>query len=191
MSLQWYRAAICCWKKTQAGYTRQVTNALQHFTKIFSFIIWLGLMIAWQFLLEFVWRKNYCDLVSLLSTYFGAYDSLITKINGFQSVTNILDLFLDLFWDWLCTSHEIHLEPRRVRSNAFCINDAASCNIWKHKLGPSISLWKSFQTVYGLSIFADHRVWLLTLESSSIALKIPNDACTTLRQKLIGCSKLS
>ena len=101
-------------KKTHAWYTRQVTNACQHFTKIFSFIIWLGLIIAWQFLLENVCWKNYCNLVSLLSTYFGANDSLITKINGFQSVTDILDLFLDLFWDWLCTSHVIHLEPWRV-----------------------------------------------------------------------------
>ena len=64
-------------------------------------------------------------------------DSVFTNVNKFQSITNILDSFLDLFCDWM-----IHFEPWRMHLNAFCINDATSCNIWKFKLFLSNSLWK-------------------------------------------------
>ena len=94
----------------------------------------------------------------LLSTFFGANDSLFTNINKFQSISNILHSFLDLFCDWLCTSHMIHLEPWRVHSNAFCINDTTYEHLnWSRQ----IPCEKSFQTVHGLPISTDPRVWLL------------------------------
>ena len=76
--------------------------------------------------------------MSLQSTFLGTNDSLFSNVNKFQSTNNILDLFCD----WLRTSRMIHLEPWKVHSNAFCLNDATSCNIWKFKLVPSNSLWK-------------------------------------------------
>ena len=53
--------------------------------------------------------------------FFGVNDSLFTNINKFQSISNILDSFLDLFCDWLCKSHMINSEPWRVHLNALCI----------------------------------------------------------------------
>ena len=67
---------------------------------------------------------------------------MFTNTNEFKSISNILHSFLDHFCDWLCTSHMIHLEPWRVYSNGFCINDAASCDTWKFKLVLSNSWWK-------------------------------------------------
>ena len=100
--------------------------------------------------------------MSLQSTFLGVNDSVFTNVNKFQSITN----FLDLFCDWLCVAHMIHFELCRVHLNAFCINDATSCNIWKFKLFLSNSSWKELP----------NGIWFAYIcQLSGLALKIGVD----------------
>ena len=138
-----YVYVYCCWKNSHwvcpAGNRCSLTihNNFQFYT-----IIW-----PHYWMTSFTWicvKKNiiYCDIMSLQSTFLGMNDSVFTNINKFQSISNILDSFLDLICDWLCASHMIHLEPWTVHSDEFCINDPMSCNLWEFKLVPSNSLCK-------------------------------------------------
>ena len=86
-------------------------------------------------------NKIYHDIMSFQSTL-SWNDSLFININKFQSISNILDSFSDLFCHWLRTSRMMHLEPCEVHSNAFYINGATLCNIWKVKLARPNSSWK-------------------------------------------------
>ena len=113
--LHWYSAVNCCWKTLHLGVPdRQVTMLFQQFAKFFSFIISLGLIIVWQILLEFVWKKWTISWRYLIAKFFGANDSLFTNINKFQSIGNILDSLLDLCCFWLFTSHMIHFRALKI-----------------------------------------------------------------------------
>ena len=106
-----------------AGFKRMFLNHVFCPILWFTDFSWAGCVSPHHIFV--VWYKNHCKNETKTSACWGF------RLIFAMFLNQALDSFLDIFCVWLCTSHMIHMEPRRVHLNAFCVNDAISCIIWK------------------------------------------------------------